>query len=203
MPRSVSAVSVSGQCLRDLRDLHDLHDPRPLGPPASPPSRRPRWFEKSNLRPYSLSFSRTSVLYSPQKPTTRWTPTMPKHYPPTQKQEALRPLDLYDNNFPLVQRPTGIPSSTLHDWRKQQLPDNPDLSGQKKFSFPENIRKKTERVPKIAHPPPPTQKPHCTYTVSIPFRDFRGGFAGVYGLAVRNHLSINTVRSSTLYGEGA
>jgi len=131
---------------------------------------------------------------------------MPKRYPPAQKQEALRLINLYDNNLPIVRRLTGIPSSTLHDWRKQQLPDNPDLSGQKKFSFPENIRKKLSASTKSLTPHPHPQKSHCTDTVSIPFRDFRGfrgGFAGVYGLVVRNHLLIKLSAPQLFMGEGA
>ena len=94
-----ATYATDGQCLRD---------PRPLGSPASPPSRRPRWFEKSNLRPYSLSFSETSVLYSPQKPTTRWTPTMPKHYPLAQRARSIVP------SRSLRQQSPPCPTSNRH-----------------------------------------------------------------------------------------
>ena len=105
---------------------------------------------------------------------------MPERCPPNQKRRALERLDLCDNNLPAVQGLTGIPSSTRHDWCKQRLPDNPDLSGQKKFPFPENIRK-TERIPESLTPPPPTKTPlyrYCIYTLCQNTGVY-GGFKGI------------------------
>lgn len=65
---------------------------------------------------------------------------MPTRYSPAQKQEALRLLDLYDNKLFTVSQLTGIPTSTLHDWRKQRAVENPDSAGQKNIPLPENIR---------------------------------------------------------------
>ena len=111
---------------------------------------------------------------------------MPNRCPPNQKRRALEPLDLDDNNLSIAQGLTGIPPPTRHDWRKQRLPDNLALSGAKKFPFPENIREKTKRFPRITpHPLPP--KPHYTHTVSIPFRDLRDFKGHLRGFAETLH----------------
>lgn len=83
---------------------------------------------------------------------------MPKRYTPTQKQEALRLLHLHDNRISTVHSLTGIPTSTLHDWRKQRLDENPDASGQKKFPFPPDIRKNADPSPP-PEPAPPAAEP--------------------------------------------
>ena len=89
---------------------------------------------------------------------------MPNRRPPAQKRRALEPLDLDDNNHSIVQGLTGIPSPTRHDWRKQRLPDNPALSGQKSSPFPKTSGK-NQTLPQN-HPPPPTPKtPLYTYCI--------------------------------------
>jgi len=89
---------------------------------------------------------------------------MPKRCPPNQKRRALEPLDLDDNNLSIAQGLTGIPSLTRHDWRKQRLPDNLALSGQKSSPFPKTSGKKPNASPES--PPTPTPKtPLYTYCI--------------------------------------
>lgn len=73
---------------------------------------------------------------------------MSKRYSPARKQEALSLLKLYDCNVPTVQCLTDIPASTLYDWRKQHLNNNPELVGQKMFNLRE-ISDKQQNQPKI------------------------------------------------------
>lgn len=111
---------------------------------------------------------------SPHSHAKQNPPAMPKRCPPNQIRRALHPLDLNENNRSMVQCPTAIPSSAIRDWSNRQLPDNPDLSGQKMFPLPDNIREKRIASRESLPPPNPPQKPCLIHTMSVPFRVLSG-----------------------------
>ncbi|MCE2472192.1 MAG: transposase, partial [Anaerolineae bacterium] len=69
---------------------------------------------------------------------------MPKPYPPDQKQEALRLLELYNYNVSTVVQLTDISHTTLRRWRDEHFHDNPDLSAKKSFPIAEKLERMTE-----------------------------------------------------------
>ncbi len=69
---------------------------------------------------------------------------MPKRYPPDRKREALELLELHNHNVPIIHELTGIPSSTLYRWRRQEFSKNPDLMRQKNIAIIDNSSHKTE-----------------------------------------------------------
>ena len=56
---------------------------------------------------------------------------MAKAYPPAQKQEALRLLEIHQGRVPIVHNLTAIPAPTLYRWRRESLSQEPNLSIQK------------------------------------------------------------------------
>ena len=67
---------------------------------------------------------------------------MPKRYPSDQKREALDLLKIHDYKVSIVQSLTGIPASTLYNWRDQVFQKNPDLIGRKNIAIPKKSLQK-------------------------------------------------------------